>query len=137
MSAVLFAPEFIAQRTAVAAAAVPGPRCSVSPVSPVSLVPPVLPVLGQVDAACASLVQAAREAGVQPCCAPALARRWRARRPQAAGTPLVRVQAATQAAPGAVVAALRAGGPLRLMLSGPALGSLAHTLALQVGFDEV
>ena len=65
MSAVLFAPEFN-QRTAASAAAVPGPRCAVVPVAPVFPVLPVLPVLGQVDAACASLVQAAREAGVQP-----------------------------------------------------------------------
>ena len=97
---------------------------------------PVLPVLGQVDAACAALVQAAREAGVQPvlCASPGQA----LARAQAAGTPLVLVQAAAmQAAPSAVVAALRAGGPLRLVLSGPAFGSLAHALALEVGFDEV
>ncbi len=127
MSAVLSAPEFIAQRTAAAAAAAPGQKW---------LGLPVLPVLGQVDAACAALVQAAREAGVQPvlCASPGQA----LARAQAAGTPLVLVQAAAmQAAPGAVVAALRAGAPLRLVLSGPAFGSLAHALALEVGFDEV
>jgi len=135
MSALLYAPEFT-QRTAAAAAAVPGPRCAVAPVAPVFPALPVLPVLGQVDAACASLVQALREAGVQPvlCASPGQA----LARAQAAGTRLVLVQAAAmQAAPGAVVAALRAGGPLRLVLSGPEFGGLAHALALEVGFDEV
>ena len=135
MSAVLFAPEFT-QRTAASAAAVPGPRCAVVPVAPVFPVLPVLPVLGQVDAACASLVQAAREAGVQPvlCASPGQA----LARAQAAGTPLVLVQAATmQVTPGAVMPALRAGGPLRLVLSGPAFGSLAHARALEGGFDKV
>jgi len=97
---------------------------------------PVLPVLGQVDGPSAALVQAARQAGVQPvlCASPEQAQA----RAQAAGAALVVVQAAAMLdAPGVVVATLRRGGPLRLVLSGPEFGSLAHALALEVGFDEV
>lgn len=127
MSAVLSATDFIPQRTAQAALAATGPATSGLP---------VVPVLGQVDAACAALVHAVREAGLQPvlCASPGQA----LARAHAEGCPLVLVQAAAmQAAPGAVVTSLRAGGPLRLVLSGPEFGSLTHTLALEVGFDEV
>jgi len=97
---------------------------------------PVLPVLGQVDGPSAAIVQAARQAGVQPvlCASPEQAQA----RAHASGAALVVAQAAAMLdAPGVVVATLRRGGPLRLVLSGPEFGSLAHALALEVGFDEV
>lgn len=74
----------------------------------------MLPVLGQVDGLSVALVQAARQAGVQPvlCASPEQAQA----RAHAARAALVVVQAAAmQAAPSVVVATLRRGGALRLV----------------------
>jgi len=75
---------------------------------------PVPPVLGQVDGLSVALVQAARQAGVQPvlCASPEQAQA----RAHAAGAALVVLQAAAMLdAPGVVVATLRRGGALRLV----------------------
>ena len=97
---------------------------------------PLLPVLGQVDAVCGQLVQAARLAGLQPvmCAQPeqALAH------VRSTGAEMVLVQeAALQNDAAATLALLRGAGPLRVVLIGPAFGSFGHAHALRLGYDEV
>lgn len=98
--------------------------------------PPVLPLLGLVDTECAQLVQAAHRAGFRPqlCASP-----WQlASLAQAESAGLVVVQAvAISMSPLRLLDTLRLLSPLRVALAGPEPGSLAHAMALDLGFDDV
>jgi DNA-binding response OmpR family regulator len=104
--------------------------------APTAAARPLLPVLGQVDAVCGQLVQAARLAGLQPvmCAQPEQALAHARTR----GAEMVLVQeAALQSDAAATLALLRGAGPLRVVLVGPAFGSFGHAHALRLGYDEV